>query len=164
MKATNHLAVFVAAVAFFALGAAWYNIFSGPWLSGIGKTTEQLAKDGGGTALAFAVGFLAILVMCYTLAWIVHRGMQPSAGNGALTGATVAFGIVGAMLALNYGFEARGLTLWLINAGYAFVGLVIAGAIIGAWRNGPRAREKAPLAGPRGGAVTPSGRPVGSDQ
>ena len=55
-------------------------------------------------------------------------------GNGALTGATVAFGIVGAMLALNYGFEARGITLWLINAGYAFVGLVIAGAIIGAWR------------------------------
>lgn len=38
------------------------------------------------------------------------------------------------MLALNYGFEARGITLWLINAGYVVVGLVISGAIIGAWR------------------------------
>ena len=130
----NWLAVLVAAVIYFALGAVWYNVFSGPWLNGIGKTVEQLATDGGGAPLAFAVGFLAIVVMCYTLAWIVHRGMQPTAGNGALTGATVAFGIVGAMLALNYGFEARGFTLWLINAGYAFVGLVIAGAIIGAWR------------------------------
>lgn len=138
MKGTNHLAVLVAAVAFFGLGAVWYNVFSEPWLNGIGKTVEQLAKDGGGKPFAFAVGFLAILVMCYTLAWIVHKGMQPSAGNGALTGATVAFGLVGAMLALNYGFEARGLTLWLINAGYAFVGLVVAGAIIGAWRKGSK--------------------------
>ena len=134
MRQTNHVAVIVAAVVFFALGAVWYTVFSSPWMAGIGKTAEQVAKDGGGTTLAFAIGFLAVVVMCYTLAWIVHRGMQPTAGNGALTGATVAFGIVGAMLALNYGFEARGLTLWLINAGYAFVGLVIAGAIIGAWR------------------------------
>ncbi len=60
--------------------------------------------------------------------------MEPTAGNGALTGATVAFGLVGGMLALNYGFEARGVTLWLINAGYALVGLVLAGAIIGGWK------------------------------
>ena len=117
-----------------AIGAGWYTAFSAPWLNGIGKTVEQLTKDGGGTPMAMATGFVAILVMCYTLAWIVDRGLQPTAGNGALTGATVAFGIVGAMLALNYGFEARGITLWLINAGYAFVGLVVAGAIIGAWR------------------------------
>jgi hypothetical protein len=142
MKATNHLAVLVAAVVFFALGAAWYTVFSSAWLAGIGKTVEQLMKENGGSPLPYVVGFLAVVVMCYTLAWIVDRGMQPTAGNGALTGATVAFGIVGAMLALNYGFEARGLTLWLINAGYAFVGLVIAGAIIGAWRKAPHAREE----------------------
>jgi hypothetical protein len=134
VKTTNHWAVLVAAIAFFALGAAWYNVLSHAWLEGIGKTADQIAKENGGSPLPFVVGFLAILVMCYTLAWIVHKGMQPTAGNGALTGATVAFGIVGASLALNYGFEARGVTLWLINAGYVFVGLVLAGAIIGAWR------------------------------
>ena len=72
--------------------------------------------------------------MCYTLGWIVQRGCSRRPGNGALTGATVAFGLIGATLALNYGFEARGITLWLINAGYVVVGLVIAGAIIGGWR------------------------------
>jgi hypothetical protein len=138
MKATNHWAVLVAAVVFWGLGALWYTVFSDAWLAGIGKTLEQLMKENGGSPLPYVVGFLAIVVMCYTLAWIVHRGMQPTAGNGALTGATVAFGIVGAMLALNYGFESRGVTLWLINAGYAFVGLVIAGAIIGAWKRKSR--------------------------
>jgi len=139
MKAINHWAVLVAAVVFFAIGAAWYNLFSKPWLDGIGKTIDQITKENGGSPLPYVVGFLAIVVMCYTLGWIVQKGMTPSAGNGALTGATVAFGIVGAALALNYGFEARGLTLWLINAGYVFVGLVISGAIIGAWRKGSKA-------------------------
>src|SRR4030095_9090191 len=133
MKSVNHIAIVVAAVVFFAIGAVWYNVFSQPWLAGIGKTVDQLAKENGGSPLPFIVGFIAILVMCYTLGWIVQRGMAPPAGNGALTGATVAFGIVGAALALYYGFEARGITLWLINAVYVLVGLVISGAIIGAW-------------------------------
>lgn len=138
MKSTNHIAVVIAAVVFFAIGAVWYTVFAQPWAEGIGKTMDQLMREKGASPLPYAIGFFAILVMCYTLAWIVDRGMEPSAGNGALTGATVAFGVVGAMLALNYGFEARGVTLWLINAGYALVGLVIAGAIIGGWRRTKR--------------------------
>ena len=138
MKGINHWAVLVAAVVFFAIGAGWYNIFSKPWHDGIGKTVDQITSEYGGSPLPYVVGFLAIVVMCYTLGWIVQKGMAPTAGNGALTGATVAFGIVGAALALNYGFEARGLTLWLINAGYVIVGLVISGAIIGAWRKGSK--------------------------
>lgn len=97
----------------------------------------QIARENGASPLPYVIGFLAILVMCYTLAWIVQRGMEPTAGNGALTGATVAFGIVGAALALNYGFEICGVTLWLINSGYVLVGLVLAGAIIGGWKRKP---------------------------
>ena len=134
MKPVNHLAILVAAVVFFVIGAVWYTVFAQPWLDGIDKTVEQLMTENGGSPLPYVVGCVAILFMCYTLGWIVQRGMEPTAGNGALTGATVAFGLVGAMLALNYGFEARGVTLWLINAGYALVGLVIAGAIIGGWK------------------------------
>lgn len=134
MQSTNHVAVVVAAVLFFALGAVWYTVLAEPWLAGIGKTVEQLTKENGGSPLPYVVGFVAVLVMCYTLAWIVQRGMEPTVGSGALTGATVAFGIVGATLALNYGFEVRGVTLWLINAGYVLVGLVLAGAIIGGWK------------------------------
>ncbi len=134
MKSTNHLAVVVAAVLFFALGAVWYTILADPWLAGIGKTVDQLARDGGGKPTVFVIGFAAVLVMCYTLGWIVHRGMTPTAGSGALTGAVVAFGLVGATLAMNYGFEARSVTLWLINAGYVLIGLVLAGAIVGGWQ------------------------------
>ena len=42
MKSINHVAIIVAAIVFFAIGAVWYNVFSEPWLAGIGKTVDQL--------------------------------------------------------------------------------------------------------------------------
>ena len=58
----------------------------------------------------------------------------PSASSGAEAGATLALTLIGGALATNYGFEARPLSLWLINAGYMVVGMTIMGAIIGHWR------------------------------
>ena len=125
----------MAAVAFFALGAAWYNIFCEPWLDGIGKTMEQLDEGRRRHRRCRSSSDSSRSSSCATRSpGSCSAACSRAAGNGALTGATVAFGIVGAMLALNYGFEARGVTLWLINAGYVFVGLVITGAIIGAWQ------------------------------
>ena len=57
-----------------------------------------------------------------------------SAGSGARMGATLALALIASTLAMNYGFEARPLALWLINAGYMVVGMTIMGAIIGHWR------------------------------
>jgi hypothetical protein len=134
MATTNHAAVIVAAVVFFAIGAGWYTVLADPWMAGIGKTMEQLAKEGAGSPVPMVIGFLAILVMCYTLNSLLKRLGETTATGGAATAALVALGIVAADIALNYGFEMRGAGLWLINSGYALVGLVVAGAIIGGWR------------------------------
>ena len=134
MKGTNHFAVVVAAIVFFALGAGWYTVLSRPWAAGIGKTMEQIERDGGGSMLPMAMGFLAILVMCYTLNSLLNRLGDTTAGSGAKVGAFVALGFVAANIALNYAFESRGVTLWTINSGYVLVGLTLAGAIIGGWR------------------------------
>ena len=57
-----------------------------------------------------------------------------SAAGGAKTGAVLALALIGSTLAQNYGFEARSLSLWLINAGYMVVGMALMGAIVGHWR------------------------------
>ena len=134
MKTTNHVAVIVAAVVFFALGAVWYTALSGPWLAGIGRTMEDMAKQSGGSPMPYVIGFLAVLVMCYTLNSLLNRLGDTTAASGAKVGAFIALGFVAANIALNYGFELRGVTLWTINSGYVLVGLTIAGAIIGGWR------------------------------
>lgn len=139
MKTTNHLAVIIAAIVFFVLGAAWYTVLSGAWLAGIGKTMEQMAKESGGSPMPYVVGFLAVLVMCYTLNSLLNRLGDTTAAGGAKVGAFVALGFVAANIALNYGFELRGVSLWAINTGYVLVGLSIAGAIIGGWRKKPSA-------------------------
>ena len=103
-------------------------------MAAIGKTMEQITREQGGSPLPYAVGFVAILVMCYTLAWLMRRVEATTLAAGLRLGAIVAVGFIAATLALNYGFEARSVTLWLINSAYVVVGLAIAGAIIGGWK------------------------------
>jgi hypothetical protein len=123
-----------AAVLFWILGALWYGqLFSEAWLAGIGKTAEQLTAETRGSPLPYIIGFGAIYVMCCMLTWLIGRLDARSAAGGAKLGALCAIGFCAALLALNYGFEKRTVTLWLINASYALIGLTLSGAIIGAW-------------------------------
>jgi len=129
----KHLAVWIAAFVFFVLGAIWYSLMAGPWMEAIGKATDAAARDPAGSPLPYAIGFVAILVMCYTLAWLIRRLGATTLVAGLQLGATVALGFIAATLALNYGFEARPVVLWFINSVYVVVGLAISGAIIAGW-------------------------------
>ena len=134
MSGARHVSVWIASIVFFVLGAIWYSVMAAPWIAGIGKTSEQITREQAGSPLPFVVGFVAILVMCYTLAWLMQRLQAATLGGGLRLGAIVAAGFIAATLALNYGFEARSITLWLINSAYVVVGLALAGAIIGGWK------------------------------
>ena len=134
LNSTNHFAVVVAAIVFFALGAGWYTVLADPWAAGIGKTMDQLQRESRGSFTPMVMGFVAILVMCYTLSSLLNRLGETTAAGGAKVAAFVALGFVAANIALNYAFEVRGVTLWTINSGYVLVGLTLAGAIIGGWR------------------------------
>ena len=132
MSGIRILAIVVAAVVYFFIGAIWYGQFSVAWLAGIGRTMAELEAENPG-ARPYVVGFGSVLVACATLGWLIARTGTSGWAGGAKLGAVVALGLVGAQLALNYGFESRSASLWLINTGYAVVGLAIAGGIIGAW-------------------------------
>ena len=95
---------------------------------------DQMTTEQGGSPLPYIVGFVAILVMCYTLAWLIERVRATTFAGGMGLGAAIAVGFISANLALNYGFEWRSVSLWVINAVYAVVGLAIAGGIIGGWK------------------------------
>lgn len=134
MSGARHLAVWIAAIVFFVLGAIWYSVMAAPWVTAIGKTMDELTREQAGSPLPYVVGFVAILVMCYTLAWLMQRLQTATLTGGLRLGATVAIGFIAATLALNYGFESRSVALWLINSAYIVVGLALAGAIIGGWK------------------------------
>ena len=131
MGVMRHVSVVVAAIVVWVLGAAWYTALADAWMAGIAKTREQLMQSGN-PAMSYVLGFVAILAMCALVGALLARlsvvGVAAGARMGALAGLLPA-----ACIALNYAFEVRPPSLWLINAGYAVVGLAIAGAIIGGW-------------------------------
>ncbi len=133
MSALNHVAIWVAGIVQFLFGAGWYTLLGPAWMTGIGKTQAQLAAEHGNSPLPYIIALGAALAIAYAIAWLLPKLGTPTAGSGAKAGATLALALIGSVLATNYGFEARPLSLWLINVGYMVIGMTLMGAIIGHW-------------------------------
>ena len=127
----NYLAVLVAALAMFVIGAAWYTplLFAKAWMKELGLKKEDFAKQN--MLKTFGGSFLLMLVMSFNLAAFFGPEVDWQAGMiyGALTG----IGWVAAAIGINYIYERRSIKLWLINAGYMAVSFTVMGAILGAW-------------------------------
>ena len=134
MRAINHVAVWVAGLAHFVLGAGWYTTLAKAWVAGIGKTEAQIMTEQPNTAIPMIIGFVVAVVIAYAIAWLLPKLGAQSVSGGARTGATLALTLIATTLAMNYGFEARPISLWLINSGYMVVGMAVMGGIIGGWK------------------------------
>ncbi len=128
----NFLAVIVAALVNMALGFAWYSraLFADAWMKAIGKTREQLGQPGPGYLLALVGAF----VTAWALATFIAYADARSVATGAVIGLIAGVGFVLTSFGASYLFEGRPFRLYAINAGYQVVGLLIMGAILGAWR------------------------------
>lgn len=127
----NYLAVLVAAVSNFALGALWYSraLFGIPWMQASGMTEERAREANMGRI--FGLAFVLELAAAFVLALFIG----PGAGLhlGVLAGVLVGFFWVSGGMGVIYLFEQRPLKLWLVNAGYMTVAFGLMGAILGAW-------------------------------
>ena len=133
MSGINHFAAIVAGLVQFAFGAVWYTLFSQAWMVGIGKTRDQLMAANGNSPMPYIIGVVTAIIVAYTLAWLLPKLGAQSVAGGIRTGVTLALTLVATTLALNYGFEGRSLSLWLINSGYMVIGMGVMGAIVGGW-------------------------------
>jgi hypothetical protein len=130
----NYLAIFVAAIANFALEAGWYTCFQQPWLDGIGRTREQLMSLGANPALQYGVAFLASAVVAAAISSFTQISGPQTAIRGVKAGAWLWIGFVIPIWATEYVFEARPYSLLAINTGCWLLGMILMGAITGAWK------------------------------
>ncbi|MBK9532514.1 MAG: DUF1761 domain-containing protein [Ferruginibacter sp.] len=132
----NWMAIAVAALAYFALGALWYSkvLFAKRWIADLKiDVNSPDAKKGmgimfGGSLLLMFVQSLAIAIIANRLE-LIGAGWMSGLKLGALTGACFCAASVG----VNYLYEKKPFSLFLINAGYAIVGNIIAAIIICSW-------------------------------
>jgi Protein of unknown function (DUF1761) len=127
----NWLAIIVAAIIPMVLGALWYSpiLFADRWMQAVGRTGEEL----GDSALGYLLSAVGAFLSAYVLARIIKWAEVDDLGNGILVGLLVWVGFVATVLAVTTYFGGRPRMLWLINAGYQLVALVLMGALLGAW-------------------------------
>jgi hypothetical protein len=127
----NYLAVLVAALSNFVLGALWYSraLFGNPWMQASGMTEEK--ARGANMGRTFGLAFVLELAAAFVLALFIG----PGAGIhlGVLIGLAAGLFWVAGGMGVIYLFEQRPMKLWLVNAGYMTVAFGLMGAILGAW-------------------------------
>ncbi len=129
---TNYLAVVVAAVAYWFLGFLWYGVlFNKAWMA-LEHTTVEQSKSAS-PVIPLVVSFLLELLIAYSLALLCIWRNANTASRGASVGVLVWIGFVGPIALMTYMFEMRPRALYAINEFYPLAGLILMGAILGAW-------------------------------
>ncbi len=129
---TNYAAVIVAALAYWLLGAVWYGmVFGKQWMVLENMSMEQAKSMN--PVLPYIISFVLNLLIAYSLAQICIWRNANTAGRGASVGVLLWIGFVGPITYTTYMYEMRPKELFAINEFYPLAGMVLMGAIIGAW-------------------------------
>jgi hypothetical protein len=115
----NYVAIAVAAVAGWLIGAVWYRVFG---------------KDRTKRGWSFVLALVADLIMAWMLAGVLgHLGPgQVTLRNGVISAAFLWFGFVLTTTVVNNTLANRSLGLTAIDVGHWLIVLLAMGAIIGA--------------------------------
>jgi hypothetical protein len=129
----NWLAVIVASLAYFFVGAIWYSfLFKNAWIKNSGvNVNDPNAKKG--MAQIMLTSLILVFICSIGIAIFLSRVGPSSWMSGAKVGlvAGVCFSVTA--ISNSYLFEKRPLGLHLVNAGYNIVGCVVAGIILAIW-------------------------------
>ncbi|MBK8554600.1 MAG: DUF1761 domain-containing protein [Lewinellaceae bacterium] len=127
----NYWAILLCAIVNVLLGMLWFGAFREPWMSGHDLTPEGLSSMEN-PMLPHLVSILTAIVIAYIMSMIFRRMCVCTLRDGLLTGAGFGvFGLLGTIV-LNL-YAMRPFSLSLVDGGFAFVQMLIFGAILGAW-------------------------------
>jgi Protein of unknown function (DUF1761) len=128
----NYVAVFVAALVYWLLGAVWFAVlFSKPWMALEHITPEQASSMN--PIAPYIISFILNLVIAFVLAQLCAWRNANTAARGAALGIVIWIGFLGPVTYSTYMYEMRPKQLFAINEFYSLVGLCLMGAILGAW-------------------------------
>ena len=129
----NWLAVIVGTVAHQALGALWYGVvFRNTWLRAMNMSPEEIERQGPDAGMA--LGAVASLLSSIAVALLLTFADDPTVADGVTVGAVAGLGFVTAATFMNGYYEQKPPILSVLFGAYYTIGLIIVGAIVGAWQ------------------------------
>lgn len=127
----NWLAVALAAVAYFMLGAIWYSglLFGKKWAALIGvDMTDSKNKEGLGKLMMGS--FLLIIVTCIALALLMVRMDLSTITSAIKLGLITGICFATTAVSISFIYEKRPTALYFIDCGYHVVGHLAATVVL----------------------------------
>jgi hypothetical protein len=125
------LAVIVAAVATFAVGAAYYMALAKPWMEASGI---EVGEDGkpvdGESPIPYIVSFVMILLVAGMMRHTFALSGIDTVGKGLVSGLGIGAFFISPWIFINTGYSNRPWKLALIDSGYATIGCAVMGVVL----------------------------------
>ena len=133
----NWLAVIVAALAYFILGALWYAppVMGRTWMAAGGM--EMPADDRRPGPGIYVVPLAGSVLTAVTLGMLAEATGTDTFAEGLVLGIVCAVGFALAIALVTATFESnkpKPMVWGAINAGYHALGIIVAALVIGAWQ------------------------------
>lgn len=129
----NWLAIAVAALGYFFLGAIWYSmLFKNAWIKATGvKMDDPNAKKGAGGI--FVITLILEFVAAIGIAILVYRLGLTSALSGVKLGLITGICFAGVGISVSYLYQMKPKVLSVIDSGYHIGGHIVAAIILCVW-------------------------------
>ena len=130
----NWLAVIVASIAYFALGALWYSfLFQKQWISGHNvDVKDPRLKEG--VAVTMISSFVLMLVTTIGLAILIVRLDLFLFASGIKLGLLTGIAFSATAVSINYLYLKKPMQVHLIDGSYHVAGQILAAIILCLWR------------------------------
>jgi hypothetical protein len=127
----SYIAILVAAIAGFAVGAVWYTVLGRQWRQAAGISAGQNSPS----PMVLLITFIAELLMAWILAGLIgHLGPgQVTVKNGLISALFVWTGFVLTTLVVNHRNSGQSWSLTLIDGAHWLLALLVMGGVIGAF-------------------------------
>lgn len=130
----NYLAVIVAGIGGFIVGAVWYLPFTfGPlWLRANPHVLEDL--ESGGRLRRYIVALISSVIQAWVLAvCLVYAGPTAGLGTALIAGSLLWLGFTAAPSLVDMLISRRRLTGWLVDAGHRLLATLVMAFLLSAW-------------------------------
>lgn len=128
--AIDTLAVVLAAIASFAVGALWYGVLGKPWMRAA-RLTPDMTKP---TPLLFVISFVCELLMALIFALLIGHFEAATFTDVLAAAFFLWIGFVATTIVVNTRYQGFGWDLPLIDGGHWLLVLLVQGAVLGAFR------------------------------
>lgn len=132
----NYLAVIVAGVAAYAVGAWWHSPwgFGKTWMKLMGFTADDMRKMPLSPSQAMSIGFVVTLLMAYVLAVFMWLTYAYTLWTALELGFWVWLGFLAPTLMNSWLWEGRSWKAFAFNAAFALINIEVMALVLGLWQ------------------------------